>query len=106
MKQIIIDYEGKEYALEYNRESVLKLETLGFDITKVSEKPLNTISLLFYGAFLKNHPHTKKELTDKILGTLKNINKLIDKLIQMYNEPIKFLSDEDDEGNAGWEATF
>lgn len=105
-KQIIIEYNNKEYTLEFNRASVMKLETLGFDITKVSERPLNSISLLFYGAFLMDQPHTKKELTDEILSTMKNVNALLGKLVEMYNEPIKFLADEDSEGNVGWEATF
>lgn len=105
-KQIIIEYNNKEYTLEFNRASVMRLEMLGFDISKASERPLNSISLLFYGAFLMNQPHTKKELTDEILSTMKNVKALFEKLIEMYNEPLKFLSDEDDEGNAGWEATF
>ena len=105
-KQITITYNDKEYILEFNRNSVLKLEMLGFNISNASERPLNSISLLFYGAFLKNQPHTKKELTDEILGTLKNINELFSKLVEMYNDSIKFLTDEVEEGNAGWEATF
>ena len=59
--------EGREYTLEYNRKSVVKAESAGFDINKLESSSMTMIPLLFWGAFLMHHPYMTKDQTDKIL---------------------------------------
>ncbi len=105
MKQITFDYQGKEYTLEYTRNSVRTMERRGFVADDISTKPMSVVPDLFAGAFLANHPQLKRDKIDKIFESLTGRTKLIAALIEMYNDTIETLLDtnEDDEGkNANW----
>lgn len=103
-KQIIFTYKDKEYTLEFTRASILKLEARGFDISEVKSKPMTYLPLIFAGAFLAHHPYEKKEVVDEILAQFKDKETLFEKLGEMYNEPIRALTEE--EGNLEWKATW
>ncbi len=103
MKQITFEYEGKEYTLEYTRNSVRTMERRGFVSDDISTKPMTVVPDLFAGAFLANHPQVKREKIDKIYDSLNGKQKLISALIEMYNDTIEtLLGDEEDAGNANW----
>ena len=93
-KQITFEFEDKEYILEFTRKSVETMEKQGFVANEIAEKPMSTLPALFAGAFIAHHPYTKKET--------------IDKIAEMYNEPIMALIDEpsEDEGNVNWGASW
>lgn len=101
---IKLSYSGKEYVLEYDKNSIMTLERLGFTLEKLSEQPMIMYPLVFRGAFYKNHKTAKQEDIDKIFETLKNRNNLLAALIKMINEQYeKLMSDNDNEGNLDWE---
>ena len=52
MKQITFEYEGKDYTLEYTRNSVRTMERRGFVSDDITTKPMTVVPDLFAGAFL------------------------------------------------------
>lgn len=107
-KTITLTFEDKEYTLEYTRNSVMTLERQGFNINEIESKPMLTLPKLFAGAFLAHHPMVKQEKIDKIFALMKDKASLIEKLAEMYNDPIVALVDEpeDNEGNISWGASW
>ena len=107
-KTITLTFEDKEYTLEYTRNSVITLERQGFNINDIESKPMLTLPKLFAGAFLAHHPTVKQEKIDKIFALMKDKASLIEKLAEMYNDPIVALVDEpeDNEGNISWGASW
>lgn len=108
-KQMTLTYGGQEYTLEYTRKSIEKMEAQGFKIGEVSNKPVTLFPLLFAGSFLAHHRWVKQDLIDEIFEEIPNKEQFMDKLIEMYAEPIEALFDEpqgDSEKNAQWEVNF
>lgn len=104
MKAITLkDENGKEYTLEYSKNSIIHMERQGFDINEYDAKPVLMTTLLVQGAFLKNHSSVKYEKIDSIYKSLKDKKTFLQKLVEMYNEQADELVEE---GNAGWEANF
>lgn len=69
VKPIIIHDKrsGKDYTLEFNRESVMFAEQRGFSINDLDRYPMVKIPELFYYAFRMHHRNMSKEKTDHIL---------------------------------------
>ena len=109
-KEIKFEYEGKEYTLEFTRESIKQMEREGFVASDIIEKPMLTLPKLFAGAFKAHHKFdTKQKQIDEIFELFTNKQALVEKLAEMYAEPMETLMDDDniDEGNAiAWEANF
>lgn len=106
MSKIVFDYEGYTYTLEYTRRTVKQMQDNGFDLIGVLEKQqiVTGIPVLWHGAFLANHRHTKPELADKIWSQLPNKDEVVKALIEMFNEPAEQLFDEpaETEKNVEW----
>ena len=108
-KQIKFEYKDKEYTLEYTRESVKQMEREGFKANDVIEKPMNTLPKLFAGAFKAHHRFDiKQKEIEEIFELFTNKQALIEKLAEMYAEPMETLMDNDvDEGNGiKWDPNF
>lgn len=108
-KQINFEYKGKEYTLEYTRESVKQMEREGFVANDIVNKPMLTLPKLFAGAFKAHHKYdVKQKEIDAIFDLFTNKNALVEKLAEMYAEPMETLMDDvNDAGNAiAWEASF
>ena len=109
-KQLNFEYKGKEYTLEYTRESVKQMEREGFVASDIVNKPMLTLPTLFAGAFKAHHKYdTKQKQIDEMFELFKNKQALVEKLAEMYAEPIETLMDDDnvDSGNAiAWDANF
>lgn len=109
-KQLNFEHKNKAYTLEYTRESVKQMEREGFVASDIFEKPMLTLPKLFAGAFKAHHKFdTKQKQIDEIFELFKNKQALVEKLAEMYSEPMEALLDDDniDEGNAiAWEANF
>ena len=101
-KQLTFSYAGKDYTLEYTRNSVRQMEHEGFVASDIETKPMTILPALFAGAFLAHHRFEKKAVIDEIYSKLKDKHSLIERLAEMYNEPISSLLDEPDEGNLEW----
>lgn len=97
--------EGKEYILEYNRESVQQIEKIGFSLNDLTKKPMTMFPLLFRGAFIKNCRFVKEKEINEIYEKIKKKTELHEKLTDMITECYLSLADDEnaDEGNAEWE---
>ena len=104
-KQILFEYEGTRYTLEFNRNAIRKMERAGFVAEDIQSKPMTVLPELFAGAFIMHHPYLKRERIDKIYEKMTNRMKLIERLSEMYQEPILAMMDEPEEaeGNVNWE---
>lgn len=97
--KINFSYKGTDYCLEYTRKTVKTMEDRGFVASRIVETPVTILPDLFAGAFLANHKHAKREVIDEIFDNMQDKSALIETLSQMYNEPIKALMEDADEGN-------
>ena len=109
-KTLSFEYKDKEYTLEFTRESIKQMEREGFVAGDIINKPMSTLPKLFSGAFKAHHRFdTKQKLIDEMFELFKNKQALVEKLAEMYAEPMETLMDDDaiDAGNAiAWEANF
>ncbi len=109
-KQIILKdpKTGKEYTLEFNRKSIETMERQGFIAEDISKKPMTMLPALFAGAFQMHHRFVDNNVIKEMLYQIKNKDEFIEKLSEMYNEPLTALVDEpeEDEGNVEWKASW
>lgn len=104
MKSITVcDEYGNKYKLEFTKKSIIRMENAGFTLEDIEKAPVKQITLLVQGAFMANHPHVKEETIEKIYDSLKDKNKFLEKLAEMYNEHAEKLVEE---GNADWVANW
>lgn len=102
-KSIEFEFEGKQYCLEFTKQTVRTMERRGFVAEEFSEKPMTMLPDLFAGAFLANHSSVKRDKIDKIYRMMGDKTKLIGALTEMYNEPIEALLAEPEDGkNLKW----
>ena len=103
MSKITLTYKGKEYNLEYNRQSVKTMEQQGFVLDELSSKPMTMIPMLFSGAFIRNHKGMKRSLIDEIYEEINDKSGLMEALMEMYAETLSTLMDDkEDVGNVSW----
>lgn len=107
-KQITFSYDGKDYTLEFTRRTVRQLEGNGFNVDNIVDRPLSVCTELFAGAFLANHRATPKATIEEIFAAMPNKEELIQKLAEMYAEPVNALlaEPEDGEKNVSWAASW
>ncbi|MBR1732120.1 MAG: DUF5055 domain-containing protein [Alloprevotella sp.] len=107
-KVIRFSFEGKEYVLEFTRKTVKEMEHEGFIARNVDDMPMTMLPALFAGAFKAHHRWVKQDVIDRIFAAMPNKDSLIEKLGEMYNDPIVSLMDEpeDSEGNVDWAASW
>lgn len=98
-KQITFSYGGKDYKLEFTRRTVQEMEREGFEVDNIQSKPMTALPALFAGAFKANHRFMKRDLVDEIYLAMPDKEGLIQKLAEMYNEPLQSLLSEPDEGS-------
>jgi len=112
--KINVTYKNKEYVLEFNRAAAQQIESQGFILEQVEDKPSIMIPLLVYGAFMKHNRGIKRALVDEIYENI--VGKMgkdgeegfIAVLCEMYAETVNTLMDDKngDEGNAAtWTVT-
>lgn len=106
MKTITVrDKQNNPYTLTFTAETVKALEAKGFSLEKVTDMPMTMIPLLFEGAFLaKEAGAVTSEKAVEIYQLQKNKTALLQKLIELYNDPIDEVIVK--EGNAEWECNF
>lgn len=109
-KSITIEHNEKKYKLEFTKDTVRSTERRGFEINKVLDFPAVNIPLLVHGAFLANHKWLSQDMVDEIYESIPEQSEFINKLIEMYNEPLMEmmgLGEGADKGKKSkWEATF
>lgn len=107
-KTLSFKYDGKDYTLEYTRDSVRTMERQGFVADRLMEAPMTMLPDLFAGAFIAHHPFVKRKTINEIFEHIGSKTELIAKLVEMYNEPLQTLleDNEEAEGNVEWTASF
>ena len=108
-KTLTVEFEGKEYTLEYTRKSVERMEREGFVSADIVSKPMSTLPALFAGAFYAHHRFVSDDVKDAIFAKIPNKGDFLAKLAEMYNEPIEALMaepEEGGEGNAVWKTSW
>ena len=104
---IEFEYNDKHYCLEYTPDSIKQMEASGFNINEIGDKPATRIEQLWAGAFLANHRKVSSTVIKELYDKMKDKEKLLQKLTEMYNATLTYLMpDEDDEGNVEWTATL
>ena len=103
-KTINFTYEGKDYTLEFTRRTIRQMEDEGFVARNIDDRPMTLLPALFAGAFKVHHRFVKQDTIDAIYANMPNKDKLIEKLAEMYNEPILSLMEEpeDTAKNVDW----
>jgi hypothetical protein len=103
-KQIVFTYGEKDYTLEFTRRTIKQMEDEGFVARNIDDRPMTLLPALFAGAFKAHHRFVKQDVIDDIYANMPNKDKLIEKLAEMYNEPIISLMEEpeDTAKNVEW----
>ena len=103
-KTIGFTYEGKDYTLEFTRRTIKQMEDEGFVAKNIDDRPMTLLPALFAGAFKAHHRFVKQDVIDEIYSNMPNNDKLIEKLAEMYNEPILALMEEPEDSakNVDW----
>lgn len=98
----------QDYIIEFDRDSVVYAESIGFDVTKAATAYATDMVTLFRAGFHKNHPFVSKEVVYGIWDRVKDKQGLFGLLMDMFMVPYNALVDEPkdgDKGNVTWEAT-
>lgn len=112
--KITITYKKEDYVLEYSRNAVKQIESQGFVLDQLSDKPMTMVPLLVYGAFIKHNKGIKRSLVDEIFDHItdklgdEDKDGFVTTLVTMYAETVNTLTGENevDEGNqAVWKVT-
>ena len=107
-KTIEFTYEDKDYVLEFTKRTVKQMESTGFSLDKLADKPMTYLPELFKGAFLVHHKEVKQEKIAEIYSHLTDKEALIGKLMEIYNDPINAMMEEptEEEKKVNWKANF
>lgn len=92
--KIAFVFEGKDYTLEFTKNSVKEMERRGFVASEVIEKPLSVLPDMFAGAFIANHRFTKRKVIDAIFLQIDNKAELVNSLAELYSCVIDDFVDE------------
>ena len=93
---ILTDTEtGETYTLEFNRRTVVMAESAGLDVTHAQDHPISTVTKLWFYAFKMHHPTITQAKADELFDGLRKIpEKLIVRLVELYQAGIESLTDE------------
>jgi len=87
--KIEFEIDKKTYTLEYARDSIRRLEEMGYNFQELEKKPFTLMSVLFFGALLKNHPAMDIQTSDKLYNEVADED-LLKELDAMFATCIKF----------------
>ena len=96
-KTIEFTHNGKDFCLEFTRQSVKRMEENGFNFEELTSKPVSLFFELFKGSFLAHHKFVKSKEIEEILDLMKNRHQLQEKLMDMYTDTLTSLLDDNDE---------
>ena len=85
------DRDGKEYELDFSRESIVFAESRGFEIDNVLKYPVTYFPEIFFLAFRKNYGPGKGNIsrtkTDELYERLGGMAPaFLERLINLYNQ--------------------
>lgn len=105
MSEIVLHDQNSntDYHLTFTRDSVRKIESMGFNIEEVGTKPVTMLPLLIRGAFMANHPSVSTKVIDELYNEMSDKQSFIEVLAELYAEPINSLLDDNKKGKVKWE---
>lgn len=89
VSKIKFKVKGKEYVLEYTRNSIVEMERRGFNAFKIPEMTFTLLPDLFAGAFVANHPDAPRDFIDEIYEQFDDKGELLGALAEMYTAAIE-----------------
>lgn len=105
--KLTITDNRKTYVLEFTRDTVSRMERAGFVVQNFGNAVMNDSMMLWNGAFLANHPNVSTAVKDALWEKMGNKADLLQKLMEMYTEPLTALmADPDDKsGELSWKVS-
>lgn len=101
-------YRDKKYELTFTRETAKAAEKAGLvtDRDAFTNRPVNSLDLLYHYAFMAKHADEDPNVIDEIIPKLKDKDGLVANLLKDFNATYETLIEEpEDEKNAiKWEA--
>lgn len=103
-KSITITDKETSYTLEFNRDTVRRMEQSGFNINEAYDKPMTNIPMLFSGALMLHHPMVSSHVKEELWKKIPDKQGFITALVALYNEPLDTLVEEPDKksGEVSW----
>lgn len=97
--EIVFTDNGVQYTLGFDRASAMKAEKM-FDLSlnEAMSGKSSAIQSLFYGAFIKNHPHIKPRTVQQLWEKLTDKQGLYEALVAMYGNTAGSVLEEPEEG--------
>lgn len=92
-----------DYRLTFTRDSVRKLESMGFNLEEVGTKPMTMIPLLIRGAFLANHPSVSAKVVESLYDEMSGKESFMEALVEMYSNTLNSLLENNKKGKVKWE---
>lgn len=96
MKKCSININEKDYTIQLNRDSIVWLESAGFNISDFEKKPLITVELLWAAGFIMNHPEVNSNLALKLMESYKeeggDVSEVAKFVLEEYQSFINALS--------------
>ena len=106
MKSITINYEGKQFKVEFTREAVKSFENMGYSLGDLSQKVYTVRTPLLFCGLKTNHPTITLKKAEDIYNSLNHRDTFMEKLVEMIVDTYTDLTGENAEGNAAWEANW
>jgi len=85
--KIEFEIENRKWVLEYSRDSIRRVEDMGYNFHELENKPVTMMSVLFLGALLKNHHDMSLEQSDELFKHVAS-DALLKELDSMFAECI------------------
>ena len=103
VKPIVLTVDGREYTLEFSRESVRFAESRGFDLDDLARFPMTKTYEFFFYAFRMHHKGLPRDKTDQIIdegfGGVGGIPEgVLERLGKLYAEPFNVHNDDGEDG--------
>ena len=105
IKPIKLEYKDREYTLEFTRDTVRMIEKSGFDYHDIESRQMDSVCVLFAGAFLAHHRFVKQDVIDEIFDNIPNKLALLERLGALYMLPyeVLFTEGKDKKNAVKWE---
>ena len=99
---IIHDHEnGKDYTLEFSRDSVKFAEQRGFRLQDVDSFPMTKLPEFFWYAFRMHHPSVSLGQAEKLFERMGGMSEALGKRLgELWTVPYEALNPDGNEGNA------
>ena len=97
---IKLQFNDKEYKLEFNRKSLLEIADIKFDEKSIQSNYEGLVKLV-KSAFMMHHPEITKDEVESIIASIEDLSGFIGALSQIIQASVDTFNQS--KGNAHWE---